>query len=69
MFQEMGNARLAARLIGGADLVPQHVGDHRDAVIGDHHHLQAIGQAESGRVENLRLGGGAGQNPDQHQGE
>ena len=45
MFQEMGNARLAARLIGGADLVP-HMGDHRDAVIGDHHHLQAIGQAE-----------------------
>ena len=37
MFQEMRNARLALRLIRSAGLVPDHMGDDRGAVIGDHH--------------------------------
>ena len=35
MLEEMRDARLARRLVGGADLVPHHVGHDRRAVIGD----------------------------------
>ena len=42
-------------LVGGADLVPHHVGDDRRAVIGDHHDVHAVGQLELGGAD-ARLG-------------
>ena len=56
MFEKMREARFAGRLVGGADLVPDHLRDHRRAVIRDHHDLQAIGEGERGG----RLGGHGG---------
>ena len=50
MLEEMGDARDALGLVGGADLVPDHVGDDRRAVIGDHHDLQAVGELELTRA-------------------
>ena len=46
MLEEMRDAGLARRLVGGADAVPQHVGDDRRAVIRDHHHGHAVGERE-----------------------
>jgi len=34
------------RLVGGADLVPDHLAHYRGAVIGDHHDLHAVGKRE-----------------------
>ena len=34
----------------GADLVPDHLGHHRRAVIGNHEHLQAVGEGEFRRA-------------------
>ena len=48
MFEEMGKPRLARRLVGGADLVPQHVGDHRRAVIGNDDDLETVREREVG---------------------
>ena len=31
------------RLVGGADAIPDHVGDDGRAVVGDHNHLHAVG--------------------------
>ena len=55
VLEEMGDTRLARLLVGGADLVPDHVGDNRCAVIGDHHHLKAVVQREA-----LDVGAGFG---------
>ena len=46
MLEEMGQARNARRIVHRADLEPQHLGDDRGAVIGDHQHLHAVGQRE-----------------------
>src|SRR5579864_698171 len=46
MFEEMRQAGLAGRLVGGADLVPDHVGDDRGAMIGDHHDFKPIVELE-----------------------
>src|SRR5215475_5298066 len=56
MLEEMREPGLARRLVGGADLVPDHLGHHRRAVILDHHDLQAVRQREGRR----RLGGEGG---------
>lgn len=47
VFEEMGDAGMAARLIGSADTIPDHVRDHGRAAIGNHHDLQAIAQREA----------------------
>ena len=49
MLEEMRQARLAGRAVGGADLVPDPVGDHRRAVVGHHHHLHAVVEREASR--------------------
>jgi len=49
MLEKMRKARFARGLVGGADLVPDHLRDDRGAMIGDHHHLHAIGEREGGR--------------------
>ena len=48
MFEEVRQARFARRLVGGADLVPDHLRDDGRAVIGDHEHLQPIVEGEAG---------------------
>ena len=56
MFEEVREPRLARRLVGGADLVPDHVGDHRRAVVGNDDQLQAVRQREVGDLGARRLG-------------
>ena len=46
MLEEVGDAGGAARLVGGADLVPDHLSHHGSTVIGDDEELQAVGQSE-----------------------
>ena len=60
MFEEMREPRFARRLVGGADLVPDHVRDDRRAVIRDHHDLQAVVEREAGGT--LRGHRGLGEN-------
>ena len=50
MFEEMREPGFARRLVGRADLVPDHLRDHRGAAIGDHHDLHAVGKREGGRA-------------------
>ena len=57
MFEEMGEPRLARGLVGRADLVPEHVGDDRRAVIGNDHDLEAVREREMG---DLWAAGGRG---------
>ena len=42
MFEEMGDAGFADRLVGRADLVPDHVGHDRGAVVRNHDKLEAV---------------------------
>ena len=55
MFEEMGDAGLALRLIGRAHPIPDHVGDDGRPMIGNDHDLQAISESEG---LGQRLGGG-----------
>ena len=48
MLEEMGDARLARRIVGCAVLVPDHMGDDRGAMVGDDHDLEAVLQGEIG---------------------
>jgi hypothetical protein len=48
MLEEMRQARFSRRLVGGADLVPDHVGDNRRAVIGNDDQLQSVREREVG---------------------
>ena len=59
MLKEMRQSRFARRLVGRADLVPEHLGDDGGTMIGDHHHLQAIAEGEAGGT--LRRHRGLGQ--------
>ena len=68
MFEEMRDAGLARRLVGGADLVPDHVGDDRRAAVRDDHDLEAVGEREvadvrrraaAGELANRAVGDGA----------
>ena len=45
MLEEVGDAGTSALLVGGADPVPDHVGDDGRAVVGDDHDLHAVGRA------------------------
>ena len=58
VFEEMGDARLALRIVGRAVAVPHHVGDHRRAVIGDDDDGQAVGELEVDHRAASRAGGG-----------
>ena len=60
MFEEVGEAGFAGRLVGGADLVPDHLGDDRRAAIRDHDDLQAVGKDEPGGTLRCHRGLGAG---------
>ena len=54
VFEEMRDAGLAGRLVGGADLVPDHVGDDRRAPVRDHHDFQPVRQREVADVRDRR---------------
>ena len=55
MLEEMRGARFADDLVGGADLVPDHLRHDRRAMIGDDDDLQPVRQREALRVEELGL--------------
>ena len=57
MFEEMREPGLARRLVGGADLVPDHVGDDRRAVVGDDDDFEPVGEGE---VRDVGAAGGLG---------
>ena len=46
VLEEVGDARDAGRLVGGADAIPHVVRDDRRAVVGHDHDLQAVGELE-----------------------
>ena len=48
MFEEVRQSRFTWRLVGGADLVPDHLRDDGRAVIRDHDDLQAVVEGEAG---------------------
>ena len=60
MLEEMREPGFAWRLVGRADLVPDHLGDDGRAVIGDHHHLQAVLERERGGTFRRDRGLGQG---------
>ena len=60
VFKEMGKARLAGRLVSRADLVPDHLCHHRRAMIGDHHHIESVGERERCRRRRGHRGLGKG---------
>jgi hypothetical protein len=71
MLEKVGEARFAGRLVGRADLVPDHLRYHRGAVVGDHHDLHAVGQLEGGRRlrgDGLRAGARRGEERREQQG-
>ena len=53
VFEEVGDARFARRIVGRAVAVPDHVGDDRRAMIGNDHDVEAVGQGE---IRDLRRG-------------
>ena len=55
VFEEMREAGAAARVVGGADLVPHHLGNGRDPVVRQRHHLKAVAEREGLGRELLRL--------------
>ncbi len=61
MFEEMGQPRLARRLVGGANLVPDHVRHHRRAVIGNDDDLETVRQREVGDLRTDPGMGGSGE--------
>ena len=48
VLEKMRQTGFAGRLVGGADLVPDHLRDDGGAVIRDHHNLQAVAESEAG---------------------
>ena len=50
VLEEVGDARLAERIIRRAIAIPDHVGHDGHAVIGDHHHFEAVVERERGHL-------------------
>ncbi len=57
MFEEMRETGFPGRLVGGADLVPDHVGDDRSAMIGHHDDFEPVRQSE---MADIRTAAGKG---------
>ena len=57
MFEEMGDAGFPERIVGGPDLVPDHLHDRRDAMVRHDHNLHAVAEREALGPEALRRGG------------
>lgn len=56
MFEEMRDPGAAGRLVGGADLVPDHVRDDGGTAVGDDHHVHAVRQREGLNAGNECVG-------------
>ena len=72
MFEEMRDAGLAGRLVGAADLVPDHVRDERRAMVGNDDDFHAVVEQEvlDAVLDWSRLfGEGDGRLPDERQRE
>ena len=52
MFEKMGDARLARRIVGGAVAIPDHMRDDRRAVVGNDDDLEAVFQSEMGDLRS-----------------
>ena len=61
MFEEMRDARLARRLVGRTNPVPDHVGDRRGGVILDHHDIEPVVERQGGDPVIAQCQGGARQ--------
>ncbi len=46
VLEEMRDAGFSGRLVGAADLVPDHMGDDRRAMVGDNHDFHAVVEQE-----------------------
>ena len=57
VFEEMGDARLALRIVGRAVAVPDHMGDDRRAMVGNDDDGQAVVEPE---VDDAACGGARG---------
>ena len=57
VFDEVGDAGFARRLVGRADLVPDHLDNDRGARILDHDDLKPVVQGEGLGIENRRMEG------------
>ena len=53
VLEEMREPRLAGRLVGGSDPIPDHVGDDRRAVVGDDDEFEPVVQGEIGNRGEL----------------
>jgi hypothetical protein len=56
MLEEVGDAGFARRFVGGTDLIPDHMGDHRRPAIRHDHDLQAVGKGEMADLGRVGLG-------------
>ena len=54
VFEEMREPRFAGRLVGGADLVPDHVRHDRRAMIRHHDDFEPVGEREVGDLARWR---------------
>ena len=54
MLEKMRQPRFSGRLVGRAYLVPDHVRRDRDALVGNDHHFQSVGQGETGDLGSSR---------------
>ena len=54
MFEEMGDARLAHRIVRRAVAVPDHMGDDRRAMVGNDDDLEAVFESEMGDLRGGR---------------
>ena len=72
MLEEVRQSRFAGRLVGGADLVPDHLRDDGRTMIRDHHDLHAVAEGEAGgtfrrdRGLGERAAGGEGKHRDEN---
>src|SRR5262245_862488 len=64
----MGEPRLARRRVGGADLVPDHMGDHRRAVVGNDDDFETVRQREIADLGTDPGVGGSGERRDENGG-
>jgi hypothetical protein len=56
VFEEVGDAGFARRIVGRAVAVPDHMGNDRRAMIGNDHDVEAVGQGEIHDVRRERSG-------------
>ncbi len=56
VLEQVGDAAATHRIVAAADLVPDHVGDDRHPMVGNHHHLHPVVEGEGLGTEHLGAG-------------